>query len=77
MQAPYDSTTSGTQTKSSSLHLMSLEECFLSSVVCEATPVVALASKRVVGLRGDVKDRSKAAGLPKTQFGLHRFANFC
>ena len=55
-QAPYDSTTNGTQTQSSSLHLMSLEECFLSSVVSAATPVVTLTSKRVVGLSGDVTD---------------------
>ena len=32
--------------------------------VSAATPVVTLASKRVVGLSGDVTDRSKAAGLP-------------
>ena len=43
-QAPYDSTTNGTQTQSSSLHLVSLDECFLSSVVSAATPVVTLAS---------------------------------
>ena len=71
-QAPYDSTTNGTQ--SSSLHLVSLEECFLSSVVCAATPVVTLASKRVVGLSGNVADKSEAAGLPKTQFGTERSA---
>ena len=56
-QAPYDSTTNGTQTQSSSLHLVSLDECFLSSVISAATPVVTLASKRVVGLSGDVTDR--------------------
>ena len=51
-QAPYDdSTTNGTQTQSSSLHLVSLDECFLSSVVSAATPVVKLASKRVVGFK--------------------------
>ena len=61
-QAPYDSTTNGTQTQSSSLHLVSLDECFLSSVVSAATPVVTLASKRVIGFSGDVTDRSKAAG---------------
>ena len=76
-QAPYDSTTNGTQTQSSSLHLVSLEECFLSSVVSAATPVVTLASKRVVGLSGDVTDRSKAAALPKTQFGTKRSADGC
>ena len=32
--------------------------------VSAATPVVTLASKRVVGLSRDVTDRSKAAGLP-------------
>ena len=53
-QAPYDSTTNDTQTQSSSLHLVSLDECFLSSVVSAATPVVTLASKRVVGISGDV-----------------------
>ena len=73
-QAPYDSTTNGTQTQSSSLHLVSLDECLLSSVVSAATPVVTLASKRVVGLSGDVTDRSKAAGLPTTQFGTKRSA---
>ena len=60
-QAPYDSTTNGAQTQSSFLHLVSLDECFLSSVV---SAVVTLASKRVVGLSGDVTDRSKAAVLP-------------
>ena len=71
-QAPYDPTTNGTQ--SSSLHLVSLEECFLSSVVCAATPVVTLASKRVVGLSGNVADKSEAAGLPMTPFGTERSA---
>ena len=68
-QAPYDSTTNGTQTHPSSLHLPSLEQCFLCSVIHAATPVVTLTSNRIVGLSGDVTDRSKAAGLPKAQFG--------
>ena len=48
---------------------MTLEQCFLCSVVHAATPVATLASKRIVGISGDAIDMSKAAGLPKTQFG--------
>ena len=68
-QALYNSTTYGTQTHPSSLHLPSLEQCFLCSVIHEATPVVTLASKRIVGLSGVATNRSIAAGLLKTQFG--------
>eukprot|EP00731_Ephydatia_muelleri_P021426 Em0014g17a len=46
-QAPCDSTTNGTQTHSSSLHLLSLEQRFLCSVVHAATPAVTLTSKRI------------------------------
>ena len=69
-QAPYDSTTNGTQTQSSSLHLVSLDEYFLSSVVSAATPVITLASKRVVGLIGDVTDRSKLLACPRPSLEL-------
>ena len=49
---------------------------FQSAVVSAATPVVTLTSKRVVGLSGDVTDSSKAAGMPKTQFGTKRSAGW-
>ena len=39
----------------SSLHLLSLEQCFLCSFVHAATPVVTLASKRILGLVGGQK----------------------
>ena len=39
-QAPYDSTTNGTQTQASSSHLASFDQCFLCSVVRAAAPVV-------------------------------------
>ena len=35
---------------------------------------VTLDFKRIVRLSGDVTDRSKAAGLPKTQLGTKRSA---
>eukprot|EP00731_Ephydatia_muelleri_P021004 Em0013g731a len=54
-------------TQASSSHLASFEQCFLCSVVRAAAPVVTLASKMIVGLSEDVTDRSKAAGLPRTQ----------
>ena len=68
-QAPYDSTTSGMQVHPSSEHLASLPECFfLSSAATAADPAVRPASERRDGFSGEVTERSKAAGLPQSQF---------
>ena len=68
-QAPYASTTMGTQTQPSSLHLASFSSCFLSSVALAALPAASPASSKTLELSGDVTDKSKAAGLPKDQLG--------
>ena len=49
----------------SSEHLASLAEWFLSSA---ADPAVRPASERRDGFSGEVTERSKAAGLPQSQF---------
>ena len=67
-QAPYDSTTRDSHVHPSSEHLASLAECFLSSAGTAADPAVRPASKRRDGLSGEVTERSKAAGLPQSQF---------
>ena len=67
-QALYDSTTSGMQVHPSSEHLASLAECFLSSAATAADPAVRPASERRDGFSGEVTERSKAAGLPQSQF---------
>ena len=65
-QAPYDSTTNGTQTQSSSLHLVSLEEWFLSSVVSATTPVVTLIIIIIIIMNdGGKKARIKKSSQPR------------
>ena len=49
---------------------------YLCSVIHAATPVVTLASKRIVRLSRDMTEWSKDAGLPKTQFGTKRSAGW-
>ena len=72
-QAPYTSTTMGTQTHPSSLHFPSLASCFLCSVALAATPAESPASKKTLELSSDVTDMSNAAGLPTDQLGIaHR-----
>ena len=73
-QAPYDSTTMGMHVDPSSEHLASLAECFLSSAATAADPAVRPASERRDGFSGEVTERSKAAGLPQSQFKAKKLA---
>ena len=71
-QARYDSTTRGMHVHPSSEHLASLAECFLSSAATAADPVVKPASERRDGFSGEITERSKAVGLPQSQFDLEK-----
>ena len=73
-QAPYASTTMGTQTHPSSLHLVSFSSCCLCSVALAAWPAASPASSKTLELSGDVTDKSIAAGLPKDQLGTRMSA---
>ena len=59
-QAPCDSTRMGMHVHPSSKHLAPSAECF--------DPAVRPASERRDGFSGEVTERSKAAGLPQSQF---------
>eukprot|EP00731_Ephydatia_muelleri_P011467 Em0006g361a len=69
-QAAEDLTTNGNPSKFITVTVIGTVLSLLSHHA--ATPVVTFASKRIVGLSGDVTKRSKAAGLLKTQFGAKR-----
>ena len=69
-QAPYDSATRGIQHHPKALHLGSFSVCLRSSVDNAAAPADNPATDTILGFSGDVTEISKAAGLPKAQFGL-------
>eukprot|EP00731_Ephydatia_muelleri_P035276 Em0111g1a len=63
------STTRGMQAHPNSSHFVSLLLCFLFSANRAAEPAVTLASSRALDCSVDVTDKSKAAGLPRSQLG--------
>ena len=58
----------------SSSHFLSLFLCILFSATRAAEPAVMLASSKTLQCRVDVTDKSKAAGLPRSQLGTRTFA---
>ena len=71
---PITSTTSGMQTQPNSSHFLSLVLCFLFSATKAAEPAIMLASSKTLVCSVDVTDKSKAAGLPRSQLGTRTSA---
>ena len=73
-QHPYVYTTRGIHAQPSSLHLLSFTRCLQIRAAKAAEPAVTHAFWIICAFSVDVTNRSKAAGLPRTQFGTRTSA---